>query len=142
MPMLFRWYGWADKPAGEELNRLGGAIFAALCSPAAVVAVGSGTALVFAGSVFTPWLFTKLAVVGALVALHVRTGYVLRRHTEMRRAYAGWRMAAATMSTSAVLGAILVLVLAKPRFEPRALPHWLTEPGSLQPLLSSILPMP
>jgi uncharacterized membrane protein len=143
MPTLFRLRGQATSAEqARDLHTFTRAVFAGIGSPAAVLAVGTGTALIFVGEVFAPWMLTKLAVVGALVALHVRTGFVLLHLFRAWRGYAPWRQAAATTATAAVLAAILLLVLAKPRFDPAGLPAWLTTPGALQSSVSTIVPIP
>jgi putative membrane protein len=143
VPTLFHLRGrTADAAEARDLHTFTRAVFAGIGSPAAVIAVGTGTALVFVAEVFAVWMLTKLAVVGALVALHVRTGFVLLHLFRAWRGYPRWRQATATTATAAVLAAILLLVLVKPRFDPWALPAWLTTPGGLQSSLSTIVPMP
>ncbi len=144
IPTLFhqRNYTGEDHDARHELNRLTRRLFIGLASPAATVAVGTGTALVFAAGVFTPWMFIKLAVVGALVGLHVRAGFVLLHLFRRGGRYARWRQLAATTATTGVVAAILLLVLTKPRLSLDGLPRWLVEPGGLQSLSSTIMPMP
>ncbi|PPD03372.1 MAG: hypothetical protein CTY36_08030, partial [Methylocystis sp.] len=46
-------------------------------TPAAVLAVASGTALVFLRDAFTPWMFLKLVFVGALVLTHGWVGHTV-----------------------------------------------------------------
>lgn len=143
VPTLFRLR--ARTAATAEAHRLHlftRAVFTGIGSPAAVLAIASGTAMIFEAEIFPVWMLTKLAVVGALVALHVRTGFVLLHLFRHWRGYPAWRQAAATTATAAVLGAILLLVLVKPRIEPDGLPRWLTTPGGLYSSLSTIVPMP
>jgi protoporphyrinogen IX oxidase len=143
LPTLFRHRGAVgEQPKAHELHRVVRAIFVGLASPAAFVAVGSGTALIFVGAVFTPWMFLKLAVVAALVGMHVRAGFVLFHLFDPGRRYPRWRQVGATTTISGVLAAILVLVLAKPRLGTDFLPRWMTEPGGLQSFSSTIMPMP
>lgn len=144
MPTLFRHRGRTGGGSGgtEELHRTIRAVFIGLASPAAVVAVGSGTGLIFVGDVFTPWMFLKLAAVAGLVGMHVRAGFVLFHLFDPGRRYPRWRQAGATLLLSGVLATILVLVLAKPRLDMDFLPRWMTEPGGLQSFSSTMMPMP
>jgi uncharacterized membrane protein len=143
LPTLFRHRGRVGEGAeSNELHRIVRALFVNLASPAAVVAVGSGTALIFVGAVFTPWMFLKLAVVAALVGMHVRTGFVLFHLFDPGRRYPRWRQTGATLLLSGVLATILLLVLAKPRLATDFLPRWMTEPGGLQSFSSTMMPMP
>ena len=126
----------------HELHRITRRVFIGLASPAATVAVGTGTVLVFAAGVFTPWMFLKLAAVGALVGLHVRAGLVLLHLFRRGRHYPRWRQLGATITTTGVIAAILLLVLAKPRLSMDGLPRWMVEPGGLQSFSSTMIPMP
>src|SRR5690606_32333311 len=59
---------------GDALHRLHNFtrfFYVALVSPAAFVAVGSGTALIFVQATFEPWFAVKLAFVGIMVIIHV-----------------------------------------------------------------------
>jgi uncharacterized membrane protein len=143
IPTLFRQRGrLAEGRSLNELHRTIRGVFVGVTSPAAAIAVGSGTGLVFVGEVFTPWMFLKLAAVAMLVTLHVRAGFVLLHLFKPPGRYARWRQVAATTATGGVLVAILLLVLAKPRLGTDFLPRWMTEPGGLQSLSSTIVPMP
>lgn len=46
-------------------------------TPAAVLAIASGTALVFVREVYAPWMLLKLAVVALLVGFHAWVGHTL-----------------------------------------------------------------
>jgi uncharacterized membrane protein len=97
-------------------------------TPAAVIAVAAGTALIFLRHVFEPWMFAKLAAVGLLVCLHGWLGHVLVRIGET----AGERQPpnAAVMITLAIviIAAVLLLVLGKPSLSPEVVPGWLSAP--------------
>jgi protoporphyrinogen IX oxidase len=47
-------------------------------TPAALVAIGSGTALIFLREVYVPWLFAKLVFVALLVGFHAWIGAYAR----------------------------------------------------------------
>jgi uncharacterized membrane protein len=115
-----------------------------LVTPAAVVAIAAGTALIFLRGVFVPWMFAKLAVVGLLVVLHAWIGHVTLQIGEQQGRYdappGGPLVAAALLAMTA----ILVLVLGKPVFAdwfgagwPG--PAWLLQPRG-QPLPIGAVP--
>lgn len=143
LPSLF-----ALRPAGNEgprlwrLQRFARTVFIRFVSPAAFVAIGSGTALVFARAVFDPWFTLKLAAVGLLTLLHMRAGFVIVRVFRDGGSYAPWRSALAQGGTVLVIVAILVLVLAKPPVDLARLPAWMSEPGGLQSFIESFVPIP
>lgn len=143
LPGLF-----ALRPAGHEgprlwrLQRFARAVFIRFASPAAFVAIGSGTALVFAREVFDAWFALKLLAVGLLAILHVRAGFVIVGVFRRGGAYAPWRAATAEGATALVVAAILALVLAKPAVDLGTLPAWTTEPGGLQSFAERFVPIP
>lgn len=112
----------------------------AVVSPAAVIAIGAGTALLFLSpGVLQGWMFLKLACVGVLAMAHVYYGHLLgtlasRGVSPPRRLL--WVVWGAVL---AAITAILALVLAKPLVE-TSLPRWMLEPGGLQSALGSLMP--
>jgi putative membrane protein len=105
--------------SGNALHRLHNFtrfFYVALVSPAAFVAVGSGTALIFVQATFEPWFAVKLAFVGVMVIIHVTSGAVILRLFEPGQVYPHWRLVAVSLVTSFVVGAILVVVLGKPQW--------------------------
>lgn len=142
--MLPSIYARRNRARGEELHqlhRLARTLFIAIMSPAACLAIIAGTMLVFMRDVFTVWMAFKFLAVGVLTALHVRQGYVLLNVFGRGGHYARWRQWLATAVTAGVIGAILWLVLAKPVIDAHPLPAWL-EPGGLQSLLETMMPIP
>jgi len=131
-----------DKESLHDLHRFTRALFINVTSPAAFVAVAAGTALIFMRDAFTVWMMFKLSAVGALVALHVRLGYVILHLFDPGSRYACWRQVASTTATLVVILTILWLVLAKPEIGLAGLPAWMREPGGLQSLLETMSPMP
>ncbi|GGL78477.1 CopD family protein [Wenxinia marina] len=101
-------------------------------TPAAVLAIASGTALIFLREVFVTWMFAKLVFVAGLVTFHVWVGYVLvavaEREGEHRAPDPGLPL---TLLLLPVLG-ILTLVLVKPDLAEIPMPDWLREPRGNQ----------
>ena len=100
-------------------------------SPAAFLAIGSGTALILVREVFTTWFALKLVFVGLLVALHVWIGLVVLSVFDEDRHFRAWRAVSAVIVLSLVLLATLWLVLAKPDIPLAFLPQAFFEPGAL-----------
>lgn len=106
--------------------------YVAVTSPAAFLAVASGTALVFARQTFVVWFSVKLALVAGLVLLHALTGLVIIRLFREGERYGLARSIAATGITVSLIGAIVALVLAKPGLSFASLPDVSLEPGALR----------
>ncbi|MDX6805879.1 CopD family protein [Terrihabitans rhizophilus] len=143
LPSLFALRG--NHPAGPDLWRLQRFVrfsYTYVVSPAAFAAIGTGTALIFVQEVFTPWFALKLLVVGLLALLHVRHGFVIVRVFEDDNGYSLTRNVVATCLTMAVVSAILLIVLAKPALDLNALPAVMHQPGALQSLFETMIPIP
>jgi len=101
----------------HDLYRLHGFtrfFYVALLSPAAFVAIGSGTVLIFWQQTFAPWFSVKLLLVGLLMTIHIVSGLIILRLFEPEGKYRPWRMWTTLGLTLGVVSAILVLVLGKP----------------------------
>lgn len=98
----------------------------ALVSPAAVLAVGSGTALIFVSWVPEPWMFAKLVAVAAMVVVHMLIGRTLDRSDETGHLKATPILRAALLAGGiAAISAVLWLVLEKPQIDTSWMPDWL-----------------
>lgn len=97
-------------------------------TPAAVLAIASGTALIFLREVFTPWIFAKLVLVAGLVAVHAWVGHTIIAVAETEGEHDPPGAMVPTVITLALVVAILLLVLAKPELEEITLPSWLMSP--------------
>ena len=114
-------------------------LYVAVASPAAFVAIASGTALIFVRQTFEPWFSLKLALVGVMVTVHILTGLVVVRLFEAGGVYPVWRFVAVTALTLLVVMAILAVVLAKPDV-PEMLPAAMSEPGALGRIADGLNP--
>lgn len=128
----------ADASELLSLQRMVRHAYLALMSPAAFVAIASGTVLIFLRAAFEPWLSTKLALVGLLVLIHILTGLVIIRLFDRGETYPVWRFAAETVASLMLVTGVLYLVLAKPDIA--ASPSVFTEPGGLARLVGEINP--
>ncbi|RVV99099.1 hypothetical protein EKE94_08395 [Mesobaculum littorinae] len=97
-------------------------------TPCAVLAIASGTGLMFLREVFVTWMFAKLVFVALLVAVHVWVGYAIVAVAETEGTHrAPDPRITLTALLVPVLG-ILVMVLAKPDLTEIPVPGWLSEP--------------
>jgi putative membrane protein len=86
-----------------------------LASPAAVLAVVSGTALIHPTRSYAPWLLAKLTLVALLVLFHATCGkLLLRQHDRHQRGGPRWQPWLAVVPAT-LLPLVLWLVLAQPR---------------------------
>lgn len=101
-----------------------------LVTPAAVIAIAAGIALILLRWIFDPWLLIKLVLVCGLAILHGFIGHMI----VLTATTAGQvRLAPPMLVTGGVLalaGAIFWVVLAKPDVNAN-LPQWMTEPQNL-----------
>jgi uncharacterized membrane protein len=97
-------------------------------TPAAVLAIASGTTLIFLREVFTGWMFAKLVFVGGLVAVHAWVGHTIVKVAETEGHHQPPEPLVPTLALLIAVLGILALVLAKPELEEVPLPAWLLEP--------------
>lgn len=131
-----------DSAEGEKAGRLRFSRFAfeLVFSPAAVLAIASGIALIFVSSYQIGWLAPKLLLIGVLSLLHLLIGRGLAR---VGRRFMPGRAVRALMVLGAIAGtsAVLALALGKPVVDEALLPQWVTQPLS-HGASSSALRMP
>ncbi|MEN3951914.1 CopD family protein [Iodidimonas sp. SYSU 1G8] len=104
-----------------------------LASPAAFLAVGAGSALVFVADALHPWMFVKLMAVGVLVIAHIQVGHLIAHLADPDHAPPHRRIIVIWCLVGGAILSILWLVLAKPEFSIERLPVWMREPGLLDP---------
>lgn len=102
-----------------------------IVTPAAVIAIAAGTALIYLRAVFEPWMFAKLVAVGLLVALHALIGHTVVLMSERRGKYAPPSPIPLIAGSIATMIVVLLLVLAKPVM-PDLIPDWLEQPHNRQ----------
>ena len=123
-----------------RLQRMVRFAYVNLMSPAAFIAIASGTMLIFLREAFEPWLSAKLVLVGGLALIHTLTGLVIIRLFKEGEIYPVWRFIGTTVLTLALILGVLYLVLAKPSLDGTLLPEALSEPGGLQRLVEDLTP--
>lgn len=99
-----------------------------LVTPVAVLAVASGTALIFLREVFTGWMFAKLVGVAGLVAVHAWVGHTIVAVAETEGRHDPPGPILPTLIIGTLVITVLVLVLAKPDLDQVPMPNWLLQP--------------
>ncbi|MGK9054256.1 CopD family protein [Neorhizobium petrolearium] len=99
-----------------------------IITPAALVAIASGTLLVFLREVLVLWMFAKLVFVALLVAFHAWVSYVLVAVAETEGSHTPPAPLVPLLLLMVPILSILFLVLAKPDFGEIPLPELITEP--------------
>jgi protoporphyrinogen IX oxidase len=97
-------------------------------TPAAVLAIASGTGLVFLRDVFTGWAFAKFVLVALLVAMHAWVGHTIIAVAETEGQHQPPEPFVPTILILVLVLGILGLVLAKPELEELTFPSWLMQP--------------
>lgn len=123
----------------EQLYRITRFVFVAMTSPAAVVAIGTGTALIFLQATFNEWFTLKMVLVGAMAMLHVTAGVLLAgMYTGGRRIgpFGAWAL---TAGYAVLIVGVLWVVLAKPAIDSGQFGKELFAPGELKERARQIL---
>lgn len=89
-------------------------VFNLLATPAALLAIGSGTALFLREAIFDPWLILKLTTVAGMVLCHALCGVLILRIERTAEPALRRNCLLIGLLLSALIGATLWLVLAKP----------------------------
>jgi protoporphyrinogen IX oxidase len=97
-------------------------------TPAAALAVASGTLLVFLREVFTVWMFGKLVFVALLVTVHAWVGHTIVLVAETKGRHAPPAPLVPALALGVAVVGVLALVLAKPELEELPMPAWLLQP--------------
>ncbi|MCG5233814.1 CopD family protein [Xanthobacter oligotrophicus] len=144
LPFLF-WQRRGLTPGLEldRLHRFTRFIYVGITSPAAFVAIGTGTALIFLQTTFLEWFSLKMVLVGLMAMLHVVAGLVLGHLFEPGRSFGRFAYVALTLSYLVLITAIIWIVLAKPDIDSNQFATKLFAPGGLGQLFDEIrIPMP
>jgi len=138
MPCLLRQRRGLKGEPLHRLHRLVRTLYIGLLSPAAFLAIASGTALIFLQETFVEWFSVKLVVVGLLAALHVRAGLLVLAVFDPDGTFSRTGALSMTAATIATVTAVLVIVLWKPRIDALELATGLFQPGRLAELLAPV----
>ena len=144
LPLLF-WQRRGLEMGSEldRLHRLTRFVYVGMTSPAAFLAIGSGTVLIFLQTTFLEWFSLKMVLVGLLVMLHVVAGLTLMHLFEPTGRFGRFSYVALTVSYLVLIVAIIWVVLAKPHIDSNQFATRLFAPGGLRQVLGEIImPMP
>lgn len=131
--MLWAHHSVRDQQDFARIRMASRFVYMGLVSPAALIAVSAGTALLFVGDALYGWMFLKLAFVGLLVFAHMQYGHVLAHLADQEARAPTLRVKAIALAVLVATAAILWLVLAKPELPVSLFPQAMTEPGLLRP---------
>jgi putative membrane protein len=132
LPFLFWQRGTLE--AGLDLDRLhrvARLVYVELTSPAAFIAIGSGTALIFLQATFQEWFSLKMVLVGIMAMLHVVAGLVLLQLFLPEGRFSWFSYLALTSAYIVLITAIIWIVLAKPHIDSNEFAAHLFDPGGL-----------
>lgn len=88
--------------------------YIAIATPAALLTIAAGTAIIFAAGIFTPWLVVKLGLVAGMVLIHVWIGHLVQTAGEKRKSRFAIPPAACLWAAGPLMLAVIALVLWKP----------------------------
>lgn len=117
----------------EQLHRITRFVYVVMTSPAAFVAIGTGTALIFLQTTFKEWFSLKMVFVGAMAMLHVLAGLTAVKVFGPNGRFGTRACIALTSVYLLVIVAILWIVLAKPGIDANTIAPHLFDPGALAP---------
>ena len=122
-------------PDLDRLHRIARLVYVELTSPAAFIAIGSGTALIFLQATFQEWFSLKMLLVAIMAMLHVVAGLVLLHLFSPQGRFGRFSYVALTSAYVVLIAAILWIVLAKPHIDSKQFAAHLFEPGALARIL-------
>ncbi|HCY54122.1 MAG TPA: hypothetical protein DF715_00830 [Oceanicaulis sp.] len=115
-----------SRAAVVRLHHFSRFAYDALVSPAAVLAIATGTGLIFF-VVADDWLYLKLIAVAGMVGVHMLIGRVLDQLESPDARPTSWKRAALLAGAVITILAVLVLVLGRPDIPESWMPGWLLE---------------
>ena len=127
----------------DRLHRMTRFVYVEMTSPAAFIAIGSGTALIFLQATFQEWFSLKMVLVGTMVMLHVLAGLLLVRVFSPDGRFGLFSHVALTSAYLVLITAIIWIVLAKPHIDSAQFAPGLFKPGALRHFFAETrMPMP
>jgi protoporphyrinogen IX oxidase len=144
LPFLFRQR--RGLKAGSDLDRLHRMtrfVYVEMTSPAAFIAIASGTVLIFLQATFQEWFTVKMILVGIIVMLHVVAGLVLLELFAPAGHFGSFAYVGLTGAYLALITAIIWVALAKPVINSNQFAPHLFTPGALGHFFDETrMPMP
>lgn len=135
-PLLRRNQEMADRATIVRLHHFTRFAYDALISPASLIAIGTGTALIFSGVALDDWLFLKLLAVAGMGGTHMLIGRVLDQLEAPEAEPTGFRRVALLVAAITFVSATLWMVLDRPALDRGLFPRWMLETqGEALPLV-------
>jgi len=144
LPLMF-WQRRGVEPGPEldRLHRMVRFVYVEITSPAAFLAIASGTVLVFLQATFVEWFSLKMLLVAILVMLHVLAGLISTHLFEPGGHFGRLSYVTLTGAYLVVITAIIWVVLAKPHIDSSQFATNLFAPGGLRQFLGETrMPIP
>jgi protoporphyrinogen IX oxidase len=139
LPVLYRQRAGLEDMSLFRLHAFTRTLYVGIISPAAFIAIGSGTALILMQGTYENWFSAKLVGVAAMTVIHIFSGLQILKLFEPNQSYPAWRVVVVMTLTLLVVSAILTLVLAKPEMEwPQTLDEFFA-PGALSQMAGWII---
>ncbi|SCY42088.1 CopD family protein [Paracoccus tibetensis] len=143
LPLLLHFYGstWRHQTGDQkaqaryiEFRLITHYGYIAFATPAAIIAIASGTGLIFAEEVFDLWFALKLALVSGMALVHAWIGHLILTSAEKRSLHHLPSPVWALMLGVPLMVGVLWLVLAKPDLSWTAefMPEFLLAPRGQQ----------
>lgn len=117
LPFLFWQRSSTSDGDVDYLHRVVRFVYVTMTSPAAFLAIGSGTLLIFLEVTHYKWFSLKMLLVGAMVMLHVIGGLITIRVFEHAGRFARFSCISLACAYLLLITAILWIALAKPDIE-------------------------
>jgi protoporphyrinogen IX oxidase len=114
-----------DRATVVRLHHFSRFTYDALVSPAAVIAIATGTALIFSYVTIGDWLFLKMMAVAGMGAVHMMIGRVLDQLEAPDARPTRWKRFALTAGAVVFVGLTFWFVLARPVIDPAWFPDWM-----------------
>lgn len=89
-------------------------VFTLIATPAALVAIASGTAVFLVNAIVQFWLLAKLTLVAALVIVHMLVGWLITRVEQQKYGHLKGLCISSGAVAAALMTSIIWLVLSKP----------------------------
>lgn len=139
LPVLYR---QREGKSGTDLHRLHAFtrfFYVAIVSPAAFLAIGSGTALIILQATYQNWFVAKLLAVAVMTGVHIFSGLLILRLFEPKGQYSLGRFVVVMPLTATAISAVLVLVLGKPQLDwPSSFSSFFA-PGALSTMADQVI---
>jgi protoporphyrinogen IX oxidase len=134
LPVILHLYGRGARVATQsgfaEFRTLSHRSYIAIVTPAAVMAIAAGTALIFMAQINDPWLMAKLIAVAWMVLIHAWMGHLISQTGKGGGSYIMPTPLIGLAAAVILIAVVLWLVLAKPDLAPllNITPDWLRQP--------------